>query len=347
MKKRIVILVPDNDLDSVVRATLVEITKISDIRIIIAGPDESSQDLGVDAPPINSKFDLRAIKAYRHIMRRHNVNLTFSPSTSGLATMLAASIGLSVKNIGYRGTQAKVRRSDPTNYLALLNPRVRHIVCETPDIEQALAKLIAPSKVSTSRKPFMLSWVDEAMQNPVSVPSTSGHKLRLIYIGMSAQRPHKGLRVLIDAMNMVKDIDVALTVIGSADETDINAAPPSVTFLGPQKNAARYIPTHNLYVLPSLRDASPRVLREAQACGVPCVVSDIPGARDLIVDNQTGLLVKPGDPKAIADTIRKLHADPALLQRLAGNTRPFIQDNFDMQNYVDYHIDLFNKIANE
>ncbi len=260
--------------------------------------------------------------------------------------MLAASIGLPVKNIGYRGTQAKVRKSDPTNYLALLNPRVCHIVCETPDIEEALARKVSHDKLSTARKPFMLQWVEDALKNPTPVPTAAGHKLRLIYIGMSAGRPHKGLRVLIDAMNLVKDIDVALTVIGSADETDINAAPSSVTFLGPQKNASRFIPGHNLYILPSLRDASPRVLREAQACGVPCIVSDIPGARDLIVPDHTGLLVTPGDPVTLAAAIRKLHGDSALLQRLSDNTRPFIRDNFDMQEYVKYHIDLFHKTAN-
>ena len=107
--------------------------------MVIAGPGEAAE-----APEIRSKADFRAAKAYRRIILREGADATFAPSTSGLATMLWATMGTRVRNIGYRGTQAKVRRSDPTNYLALLNPRVSHIVCETPDIAEALGMPCRP-----------------------------------------------------------------------------------------------------------------------------------------------------------------------------------------------------------
>ena len=57
------------------------------------------------------------------------------------------------------------------------------------------------------------------------------------------------------------------------------------------------------------RDASPRSLREAMACKVACIVTDIPGARDLVVDGRTGIIVQAGSPQAIAEGIRVLAAD--------------------------------------
>ena len=341
------ILVPDDDLDLVTRNTLEAVGRDPRLNITIAGPGEEANG-GVEAPPIRSKLDVKAIRFYRGLIKRLGINATFSPSTSGLATMIAATFGRSaVKHIGYRGTQAKVHRSDPANHLALLNRRVSHVICETPDIISYLAPLVGADKVSGMPKPFLLSWVDGALAHPKSVDGQPADAFTLIYIGMAKGRPHKGLRQLIDAMTMLQGQPVTLTVIGSAEEADIAAAPPSVTFLGPRRDAVDFIPTHDLLMLTSTRDASPRVVREAQACGVPCVVTDIPGARDLIIPGTTGLLVKPDSPEAIAEAVKRLLGDPAEKAAMAAATRPFIEREFSFDRYVDYYTDLFIKTCSE
>lgn len=341
------ILVPNDDLDLVTRNTLEAVGRHPRLNIIISGPGEGENG-GVEAPPIRSKLDFKAIRFYRGLIRRLGINATFSPSTSGLATMIGATFGRGkVRHIGYRGTQAKVHRSDPANHLALLNRRVSHVICETPDIISYLAPLVGAEKVSGMPKPFLLSWVDEALANPKSVEGQPKDALKLIYIGMAKGRPHKGLRQLIDAMALLKDQPVVLTVIGSAEEADIAAAPESVTFLGPRRDAVCYIPTHNLFMLTSTRDASPRVVREAQACGVPCVVTDIPGARDLIVNEKTGLLIAPDSPDAIADAIMRELGNPAELAAMAARTRRHIEENFSFEKYTDYYTNLFLKICSE
>lgn len=341
------ILVPNDDLDIVTRNTLNAVGQHPSLNIIIAGPGEGNQG-GVDAPPIHSKLDLKAIRFYRRLIKRLGIHATFSPSTSGLATMIGATFCRgNVKHIGYRGTQAKVHRSDPANHLALLNRRVSHVICETPDINTYLAPMIGAEKVSGMPKPFLLSWVDDAISNPKSVDGMPNDALKLIYIGMAKGRPHKGLRQLIDAMALLEDQPVALTVIGSAEDADIAAAPKSVTFLGPRRDAVNYIPTHDLFMLTSTRDASPRVVREAQACGVPCIVTNIPGARDLIADEETGLLIAPDSPEAIATAIKRLLDNPTELANMAAKTRRHIEENFSFDKYVQYFTNLFLKICSE
>ncbi len=341
------ILVPNDDLDLVIRNTLEAVGNDPRLNIIIAGPGEGKNG-GVEAPAIHSKLDFKAIRFYRKLIKHLDINATFSPSTSGLATMIGATFGRGkVKHIGYRGTQAKVHRSDPANHLALLNRRVSHVICETPDIQSYLAPMIGAEKVSGMPKPFLLSWVEGAIANPKSVEGQPQDALKLIYIGMSKGRPHKGLRQLIDAMAIIKDLPVVLTVIGSAEEADIAAAPSSVTFLGPRHDAVDFIPTHDILMLTSTRDASPRVVREAQACGVPCIVTDIPGARDLIVPGKTGLLVKPDSSQAIAEAIKRLLGAPAEKAAMAAATRPFIERNFSFDKYVKYYTELFTRICSE
>ena len=51
---------------------------------------------------------------------------------------------------------------------------------------------------------------------------------------------------------------------------------------------------------------------QALACGTPLVTANTPAARELLQDGESGLLIRPGDPEALAAALRRLAADPAL-----------------------------------
>ena len=55
---------------------------------------------------------------------------------------------------------------------------------------------------------------------------------------------------------------------------------------------------------------------QALACGTPLVTADTPAARELLVDDESALLVPPGDPEALAGALHRLAAEPELAQRL-------------------------------
>lgn len=94
-------------------------------------------------------------------------------------------------------------------------------------------------------------------------------------------------------------------------------------------------------MLPSLRDASPRVVREAMACGLPCVVSNIPGARDLLLDGETGLLFRSGDAADLAAKLQRLIADEKLRQVMGQAGRQRIIRDFKVDDYVNRFRTLF------
>lgn len=337
------ILVLSHDTDLVTYQMLASLAGDKGFDVTVAGPETDrckvpGQLKFAETAPIRSKFTFAAIRDVRRIMKSGKFDAVYAVSTSALSTALFASIGLGVKITGYRGTQAKVRRLDPTYYIALLNPRVDHIVCETPDIEEYLGRFIDRRKLSTKSKPYDLAWVEGAMADPVKYDSD---RLELVYIGISKGRPHKGLSHLLEAMRLPQCRDAHLTVVGEAEEADMASAPANVTFTGNRPDAVRYLPGADIFVLSSTRDASPRVVREAQACGVPCIVSDIPGARDLIVDGETGILVAPGNPEAIAEAVGKLASDPVLRKRMGAAAREHIRRNFRPEDYVDYFKETF------
>ena len=109
-----------------------------------------------------------------------------------------------------------------------------------------------------------------------------------------------------------------------------------IHFLWNREDAISFLPKQDLFILPALRDASPRVVREAMACGVPCIVTDIPGARDLIVDNESGILVPSGSAEKIAEAMRSLMDDRTKLQKLAKASRERIINEFSVEAYVSY-----------
>jgi glycosyltransferase involved in cell wall biosynthesis len=77
----------------------------------------------------------------------------------------------------------------------------------------------------------------------------------------------------------------------------------------------------DLCVLPSHREGLPLVVIEAAAAGVPAVVTDCTGGREVVVDGGTGLVVPRRDPERLADALDLLLGDPAERRRLGNAAR--------------------------
>jgi glycosyltransferase involved in cell wall biosynthesis len=82
-------------------------------------------------------------------------------------------------------------------------------------------------------------------------------------------------------------------------------------------------------LLPDDRDGIPNVLVEAMAAGTPVIASAVSGIPELVEHEVNGLLVAPEDPEALADSLLRLHDDPALAATLAGSGRETIASRFD------------------
>lgn len=324
-------------------------------KIYVAVPSEKEEMklegncIPLRMPLITSKFSWKVIKSLRRYIKEYHIDLVFSPSTSGLSNSLFATIGTNVKNVGYRGTQAKVKKYDPTYYMGLLNPRVEHIVCETEDIQEYLSHYISKEKLSVSVKPFDTDWVADACLHPKQAEGVPEDAFKCIYIGTTKGRPFKGLTYLIKAFQILNAPEAHLVVIGDYDNSDYELAQKGtgaerIHFLWNREDAIYFLPKQDLFILPALRDASPRVVREAMACGVPCIVTDIPGARDLIVDNESGLLVPSASPERIAEAMRLLMNDRVKLKQLAKASRDRIINEFSVEAYVAYFDKLFTSL---
>ena len=90
----------------------------------------------------------------------------------------------------------------------------------------------------------------------------------------------------------------------------------------PQTELRRRLAAANVFVLPSVIDPDggmdnlPTVIMEAMATGLPVVSTNIGGIPEMVIENETGFLVQPGDTSAMANAIETLINDPSLAQRL-------------------------------
>jgi phosphatidyl-myo-inositol alpha-mannosyltransferase len=171
----------------------------------------------------------------------------------------------------------------------------------------------------------------EVIPNGVALPEHAepgGRENRIVFVGR--HEPRKGLQVLLRAWPEIRRRTGAwLRVIG-ADPLQVRLlltrlrvsddGVDALGFVSEQERTAELLDA-KAFVAPSLGGESfGMVLTEAFACATPAVASDIPGYRDVMTP-ETGVLVPPDDPRALAETVAALLADEPRRLALAEGAR--------------------------
>ena len=96
-----------------------------------------------------------------------------------------------------------------------------------------------------------------------------------------------------------------------------------MTFAGslPRAEVFRRIDACDLFVMPSRTEGLPRALVEAMARAAPAIGSRVGGIADLLEDGVNGVLVEPGDTRALADALVRVLSSRTLVERLAQAAR--------------------------
>lgn len=98
------------------------------------------------------------------------------------------------------------------------------------------------------------------------------------------------------------------------------------------------------FVMPSYREGFPNSVLEAGAMGLPQVVTDINGSREIVTDGFNGLIVPPKDRESLYRAMRSIYQDKALRKKLAGNARESIAQRFERSFVQQCQIDFYEEI---
>ena len=169
----------------------------------------------------------------------------------------------------------------------------------------------------------------------------------------------KGIRELIEASQIIhgNGIEVDFWIAGDLDggnPSSITEAEmlswkelPNVKVIGFQKNIADLYSKSSLVCLPSYREGLPKSLIEAAACGRAVVTTDVPGCRDAIESNKTGLLVPINNAAALADAIEYLIENSNVREKMGAAGRALAEKEFAIEKIVTEHMKIYRKLLDK
>ena len=183
-------------------------------------------------------------------------------------------------------------------------------------------------------------------------PMSSNSQTPVILLG-SRLLKDKGIREFVEASSIVKKnhLKVRFLVAGEPDfmnpasieqsEIDKWKFEGNVEFMGHITDIRKLIIQSTVVVLPSYREGLPKILIEAAACGRAIITTDVPGCRDAIESNVTGLLVPVQNSRELARKICYLLDNPSKCKELGDAGRKRAEAIFDINKVVKRHINIY------
>jgi glycosyltransferase involved in cell wall biosynthesis len=117
-----------------------------------------------------------------------------------------------------------------------------------------------------------------------------------------------------------------------------------VEIIGFQKNIPTLYAKSHIICLPSYREGFPKSLIEAAAAGRAVVTTDVPGCRDAIIPNKTGLLVPVKDSQKLADALQWLIENPKKRIAMGKAGRKFAEKEFPIEKIILNHLDIYQDL---
>lgn len=105
-----------------------------------------------------------------------------------------------------------------------------------------------------------------------------------------------------------------------------------------------YYAASDCFVFPSYREGFPNVVIEAGAMGLPSIVTDINGSRDIIVDGKNGIIIPSKNYVALYNSMEQMILDEELKQSLASNAREMIEKRYEQSFVTGCLLDFYDKI---
>jgi glycosyltransferase involved in cell wall biosynthesis len=162
--------------------------------------------------------------------------------------------------------------------------------------------------------------------------------------------PKYGARDLIEALGLLADLPFEATLVGDgplresleARVRELGLA-ERVHFLGrrPHSEIPDLLRGFDLLAMPSRQEAWGVAAAEASATAIPVVATRVGGIPEVVVDGETGLLVPPQDPPALAAAIRRLAGDRDLRHRMGRAGRVRVESLFAWQRCVDLMVGVY------
>jgi glycosyltransferase involved in cell wall biosynthesis len=212
-------------------------------------------------------------------------------------------------------------------------------------------KRIPERKVSVIRNGCSIERVDPLRAHPEGIRESLGFsKSHLVLLVMARLEEQKGHCILLQALSLLRTEipTIRLICLGTGtlkDELTKTVRDLGlediVRFVGFRSNVGDWLAAADIGVLPSFYEGLPLTAVETLAAGIPLVATAVDGTPEVVVDGETGYLVPPGDPAAMAEAIGRLARQPELRRKFALAGRDRVLKQFTIQRQVEQTSNLY------
>ena len=179
---------------------------------------------------------------------------------------------------------------------------------------------------------------------------------RIIYLGRLHKQ--KGLDTLLQAFQQLQrrrpEGSVYLQLVGDGplrEELETLAQQLEISdwveFAGESDRVRAELEQSDIFVLPSRAEGLSNSLLEAMSCGLPVVVSDIPGNRDVIEDEENGLRFVMDDPDSLVEKLSVLLEQEALRRQLGQAAYATVEREYSLDHVAECYTVLYRELATD
>jgi len=305
---------------------------------------------------IRKRLDTAGIRALRQELVAGSYDILHVFGNRGLQNGVIALRGLPTKLVAYRGRVGNVSFLDPFSWLRYLNPRIDRIVCVSEAVRDYFLTM-RPAALRAPPEKFVRIYKghdpDWYASGAADLTTFGIPRDAFVVTSVANYRKHKGIGELVAAMaHLPADCPVHLLLVGKMDSPDLDRQiaalphPARVHRIGYRNDAPAFAAASDVVALTTtIPEGLPRSVLEAMCRGRPCIVTNIGGQAELVVDGETGLTVPVGDPVAIADAIARLQRDPMLRARMGRAARERIARHFHIRQTIAETLALYRGLA--
>jgi glycosyltransferase involved in cell wall biosynthesis len=290
-------------------------------------------------PALAGQFDILLVNVWEFAIAF--ASIAKSCPAAMLLDCTPASISTQVRQRGVGGWRRRLVHQAHHLAFARITKQFDYFLAKGSDCADSLSQ---DYKVPKERCFTRSAPIDMEYWRPVE--RTPAAPVRLLWVGNDYVR--KGGDFLLALYRAHLARHCTLTIVSNDPVLDRERLPEGVVWLK-GKNRDELLPVFqqsDLFVFPSQQDFVPEVVVEALSVGLPCIVRDIPGVRDLVHPGENGLRIARHAPiEAWAAELLPLIADPAEISRMSRQARRFVEENLSFGPYFRLFEDVIQRLC--
>ena len=178
----------------------------------------------------------------------------------------------------------------------------------------------------------------------LTTKSDRRYEKQIIFAGRLSQE--KGIDVLCELIELLPS-DINLIILGSGPKENLikNIKKPNVNYLGylPKNETISLIRGSDILIQPSLIEGISSTILEAMACKTSVITTNVGGNKEIIENNQNGILIEPNNPQKLLEEILNLFSNPEVKIKLIDSAYTNVQ-KYDWKRIGKLYLNLYNEL---